>query len=384
MNFSTMKSIQDKFFQLLRLAIGASDEMSPIGNGEWRAIYEMARKQSLLGVVFDGIMKMSDVAKMKGESMEMDVDLLMTWMGKCKQIEMRNHQLDEAAVKVSAWFRKKGFRSCILKGLGNALMYPHPEHRTPGDIDLWVSGKPSEVIRFIHSIAPDEKASYHHIDFPAFNGIPVEVHYRPCYLQNPLHNHRLQKYFRQSAEEQFLHKVRIEDKEVAIPTASFNVIYQLVHIYNHLFQEGIGLRQIVDYYFLIENLRTDGMESSFPSTAHSLFTGYAALQDELKRFGLWKFAGAMMYVLHEALGLSKDKMITPIDVRRGKMLLEDILQGGNFGQCDERYGFGHGVIGHNLQRLFRDWRLVRYYPAEAMSEPIFRIWHFFWRIKNRK
>ena len=155
--------MNDKFFQLLRLAICSSDVIPHIEKEEWREIYEIARKQSLLGVIFDGIQKMSDAAKLKGESIEMDVDLLMTWMGKCKQIEKRNHQLDEAVVKVSAWFRKKGFRTCILKGQGNALMYLHPAHRTPGDIDLWVSGKPSDVIRFVYSIAPDEKASYHHI-----------------------------------------------------------------------------------------------------------------------------------------------------------------------------------------------------------------------------
>lgn len=383
-NFSTMKNIQDKFFQLLRLAIGASDNIHRIEKGDWKAIYEIAQKQSLLGVVFDGIQKMSDIAKIKGEPMEMDVDLLMTWMGKCKQIEKRNRQLNEAVGKVTAWFQKKGFRSCILKGQGNALMYPSPGHRTPGDIDLWVSGKPAKVIRFVHSIAPKEKASYHHIDFPAFSGIPVEVHYRPCYLQNPLHNHRLQKYFRQGAEEQFLHKVRIGDTEVAIPTVRFNVVYQLVHIYNHLFQEGIGLRQIVDYYYVIEKWHTNHIKSTFPSTIHSQLTDKVRLQDELKRFGLWKFAGAMMYVLHKALGLSDDKMIAPLDVKRGKMLLADILQGGNFGQYDERYGFGHGVIGHNIQRLLRDLRLARYYPAEALSEPLFRTWHFFWRMKNRK
>ena len=406
--------MNDKFFQLLRLAIGSSEVIPHIEKEEWRDIYEMARKQSLLGVIFDGVQKMSDVAKLKGESMEMDVDLLMTWMGKSKQIEKRNHQLDEAVVKVSAWFQKKCFRTCILKGQGNALMYPHPAHRTPGDIDLWVSGKPSDVIRFVHSIAPDEKASYHHIDFPAFNGIPVEVHYRPCYLQNPLHNHRLQRFFEKYAEEQFSNEVALGDGKIAIPTASFNAVYQLVHIYNHLFQEGIGLRQIVDYYFVIDKWHTDLTDSTdisgrmdnryhmdlvSPSTADLQFTDselkskkqYAVrkaksvesvrsvCEKELKCLGLWKFAGAVMYVLHEALGLSEEKIIAPIDEKRGRMLLEEILAGGNFGQHDGRYGFGHGAIGHNLQRLCRDGRLVKYYPAEALSEPIFRMWHFFWR-----
>ena len=109
-----------------------------------------------------------------------------------------------------------------------------------------------------------------------------------------------------------------------------------------------------------------------------------ALERELKHLGLWKFAGAMMYVLHKVTGLTEDKMIAPMDAKRGKLLLEEIVEGGNFGQHDERYAFGHDALGHNLQRLFRDWRLVKYYPAEASSEPIFRIWHFFWRMKNKK
>lgn len=54
----------------------------------------------------------------------------------------------------------------------------------------------------------------------------------------------------------------------------------------------------------------------------------------LKYLGLWKFAGVMMYVLHEVLGLPEEKMIAPLDEKRGKLLLEDILNGGNFATSD--------------------------------------------------
>lgn len=380
-----MTVIQEKFFQLLRLGIGVSDSIPHVKVAEWSEIYEIAKKQSLLGIVFDGVQKMSDAFKEKGTSVDMDVELLMTWMGKCKQIEKRNVQLNEAVGKVSEWFLKKGFLSCILKGQGNALVYPHPLLRTPGDIDIWVSGKPSEVIRFVRSIAPNEKASYHHIDFPAIHGISVEVHYRPCYIQNPLHNHRLQRFFADKADEQFSHVVDVDGSKVAVPTAAFNAVYQLVHIYNHLFQEGIGLRQIVDYYFVVTMLNDEcGMlnykQDENPLSQHSTLN----IQHSLKHLGLLKFAGAVMYVLHEVLGFPDTQMIAPMDEKRGRLLLNEILQGGNFGQYDKRLCFGKGAFGHNLQRLFRDWRLVRYYPAEALSEPIFRTWHFFWRMKNKR
>lgn len=86
-----------------------------------------------------------------------------------------------------------------------------------------------------------------------------------------------------------------------------------------------------------------------------------------------------MFVLHKVMGMQKDKMIAPMDANRGQMLLDDILNGGNLGYYDK-----HHVWGHNLLRLYRDTRLLRYYPAEALSEPMFRVWHFLWRVKCKK
>lgn len=350
------KFVERKFFQLLRLAIGSSMEVPQIAKEEWPFIYALAQKQALLGIAFDGMRKM-------GASAEVDPDLLMMWMGKCKQIERRNYKHLAAVVKAVGWFRKKGFRSCILKGVGNALLYPNPMHRVSGDIDVLVAGRPSEVIAFVRSIAPKEKASYHHIEFPRLDDIPVEVHYRPCYLQNPWHNHRLQQFFATMAQEQFAHELKVEQGAFATPTASFNAIYQLVHIYNHLFQEGIGLRQLLDYYFIMLNVEREVSKES------------------ICRLGLWKFAGAVMYVLHEVFDLPEDKMIAPMDERRGRLLLEDVLRGGNFGQHDDHHHW-QGAIGHNILRLKRDLRLLRYYPEEALAEPFFRLWHFVWRRRH--
>lgn len=83
--------------------------------------------------------------------------------------------------------------------------------------------------------------------------------------------------------------------------------------------------------------------------------------------------------LHKVMGLTEDNMIAPMDVKRGKMLLDDILNGGNLGHYDK-----HHVLEHNLLRLYRDARLLRYYPAEALSEPMFRVRHILCRKKNKK
>ena len=426
------------FFEFLRFCIGTVQEVpSSLKGADWRVLYAMARKQCLVGVLFDGIKRLpADVG--------MDKGLLFQWMAQNQTLRKANARLDKAAVEVAEWFGRKGFRTCVLKGQGNALLYPPGMERTPGDIDLWVDGGDRKVVSFVRSLSPDERVCYHHIGFPEYNGVEVEVHFRPSFLFCFRHNRRLQGYYERVMDEQFAHKVKLgEQGEIAVPKAEFNLIFQLTHIFTHLMNEGIGLRQLLDYFFVLKNTdfggNTDGVSgntnggASFVNTdftdntdkfsgntggdgfllntdftddtdkiggnvdgdgflLNTDFTDYTdriggnadgvdrrLLQDELRRLGLWEFAGAVMYIMKEIFGLEDNRLIVPPDVMRGRLVLKEALEAGNFGQYDKRNWFGHSALGHNLQRLYRDMRLVRYFPEEALSEPFFRIWHFFWR-----
>ena len=407
----TMLSQQQRiFFEFLRFCIGTVPEVpSSLKGADWRVLYAMARKQCLVGVLFDGIQKLPPA------EVGMSKDLLLQWLMQCQMLEKANVRLNDAAIQVSEWFRKRGFRTCILKGQGNALLYPPGMERTPGDIDLWVDGGDRKVVSFVRSLSPDEKVCYHHIGFPEYNGVEVEVHFRPSFLFCFRHNRRLQGYYERVMDEQFAHRVKLgEQGEGAVPKAEFNLIFQLTHIFTHLMNEGIGLRQLLDYFFLLKNtdfigntngdgflLNTDFTDNTDRIGGNAESGAFLAntnctdntdriggnadgvdrrlLQDELRRLGLWEFAGAVMYIMKEVFGLEDNKLIAPLDVKRGRLVLKEVLEAGNFGQYDKRNWFGHSALGHNLQRLYRDMRLVRYFPEEALSEPFFRIWHFFWR-----
>ena len=406
------------FFDFLRFCIGSSKEIpDSLKEVDWQEIYAIAKKQCLVGVLFDGIKKLPT------EHVGMEKELLLHWMAESQMLEKANVRLNDAAIQVSEWFWKKGFRTCILKGQGNALMYPNPYSRTPGDIDIWVEGGDKRVISFVRSISPHEKVCYHHIEFPSYKGVEVEVHYRPSFLLCFWHNRKLQKYYERVKEEQFSHRVMLgEHGEVAIPTVEFNLIFQLTHIYAHLMNEGIGLRQLLDYYYVICDFYKVYQMSSNPSVSlskgsstfspspsssgsgdvtallgalnryalrladHQRSTPDCAgwdrlgmVQEELKELGLWKFAGAIMYIMQEVFGMPASQLIVPSNEKYGKFVLNEVLEAGNFGKHDARNRFGRSQLGHNLQRVYRDMRLVRYFPLEALSEPVFRVWHFFWR-----
>ena len=443
-----MKKQLQIFFDFLRFCIGSDSEIpSSLKEADWKELYAIAKKQCLVGVLFDGIKKLPT------EHVGMKKELLLHWMAECQMLEKANVRLNDAAIQVSEWFRKKGFRTCILKGQGNALMYPNPNSRTPGDIDIWVEGEDKRVISFVRSISPHEKACYHHIEFPSYKGVEVEVHYRPSFLLCFWHNRKLQKYYERVKEEQFSHRVMLgEQGEIAIPTAEFNLIFQLTHIFSHLMNEGIGLRQLLDYYYVLcdfykvyqnfskthpSSLTLKGGSTAFPkplspqgtgdvtapprrseplrskvggpskvspdcagwdrlsiegdnsagsttAVTPSASTALDVVQKELKELGLWKFAGGIMYIMQEVFGMPASRLIVPPNEKYGKFVLNEVLEAGNFGRHDDRNRFGRSQLGHNLQRVYRDIRLVRYFPAEALCEPLFRVWHFFWRLKYKK
>ena len=450
------------FFDFLRFCIGSDSEIpSSLKEADWKELYAIAKKQCLVGVLFYGI------KKLPVEHVGMKKELLLQWMAESQMLEKANVRLNDAAIQVSEWFRKKGFRTCILKGQGNALMYPNPYSRTPGDIDIWVEGEDKRVISFVRSISPHEKACYHHIEFPSYKGVEVEVHYRPSFLLCFWHNRKLQKYYERVKEQQFSHRVMLgEQGEIAIPTAEFNLIFQLTHIFSHLMNEGIGLRQLVDYYYVlcdfykvyqksskitpslftlkegstshpdpltlrgeggnrptrcseplrskdggpskvspdcagwdrrdaIGDIASDTVSHSATVCAGSTAIGSVAssasfsaaidrVQEELKELGLWKFAGGIMYIMQEVFGMPASRLIVPPNEKYGKFVLNEVLEAGNFGRHDARNRFGRSQLGHNLQRVYRDMRLVKFFSAEALCEPLFRTWHFFWRLKYKK
>lgn len=357
-------------FLFLNYCLGKKVDMSMVvAKIDWRQLYTFASRQALLGFCFDGIERLTKEFSEELKQNPMGRDLLMTWMGVSQQIHRQNMKVNAVAGKLFSMLREDRMRCCVLKGQGNALMYPNAYSRNPGDIDVWINASRERIMEYARNkFELGDDISLQHLE-TSLDGVPVELHFFPCFMNNPIYHARLQKWFRRNADLQFSHIVSLPDGagDIAIPTSSFNVVYQLTHLYHHFFDEGIGMRQIIDYYYVVNN--------------DELLVIRDTLQRELKYLGLWKFAGAVMYVLKEVLGLSENKMIVPIDEKRGNLLLAEILDGGNFGRHFSKYGgFTHQSLGKkHFLKIWRNMHFVRYYPVEALCEPLFRTWHFFWR-----
>ena len=367
-----------QYFEILKFSLDPTRELVvDAENMDWERLYRFALKQSILGIVFEGVQRMMETG------VKPPRPLLLKWIATVNKIKEKNLIVNNAAVKLTEKLRQDGFESCILKGQGNNLLYPNVFNRVPGDIDVWVrplNGEGQKVERYQDSVIQYAKRynpkvndlSYHHVDLGEFESIAVELHYRPSFMFQPIHNRRLQQWCVAHADQQFSHVVDLPDGvgKVAVPYPEFNVIFQLSHIYNHLLHEGIGLRQVIDYYYLLK--------SGYPQSEDERLE----LKDTLHRLGMEKIAGAMMWVLSEVLGLEDQYLIAPKDERRGRVLMFEIMRGGNFGHYDKRNIKADSPLKKNLQRLQRDFRMMRYFPSECLWEPVFRLYHFFWRMRH--
>ena len=249
-----MRGMNELYFRFIRFSLGIYEgreflDGTALRNFDWNAFYDFVKKQTLVGVAFDGVEKLS-------KGCALNQGLLMTWFGQSQNIRKCNIKLNEATAYIYSKIIKAGFRCCILKGQGNAVMYPNPYSRTPGDVDVWVNASREDIRVLAQSLAKGKGCvkdeSLNHIELKV-NGVAVELHSTPAIMNNQVYNHRLQKWLKRNADLQCSNVVGLPDGggDVAVPTSYFNCVYQLFHLYHHYFYEGVGLRHIVDYYYVL-------------------------------------------------------------------------------------------------------------------------------------
>lgn len=304
------------FYNVLRAALGQplsdlSTDFANLSPEDCSFLFEMAKRQSLLGLVYDGAKKLG---------VPLPRELALKWFMRVEAIRGYNGQMNMVAVRLTSLFGELGCKSAILKGQANARLYPDPGMRQPGDIDIWVSGGKASVLRLLKKQGLMDGATvsdiHAHLAKARF-GVDVEVHFVPCGCNyNPFADRRMQKFLQQEIE-----RAELVPEGFYAPSVRFAMVMQLSHIRRHFFGMGIGLRQLVDYFILILNSSEQDRE---------------AVRQMLAPAGLSHIAGAVMYVLGEVLGLEESRMLCRPDVGRGKVLLREILEDGNFGSHARR------------------------------------------------
>uniref|UniRef100_A0AB33IM18 Nucleotidyltransferase family protein n=1 Tax=Prevotella sp. GTC17253 TaxID=3236793 RepID=A0AB33IM18_9BACT len=359
------------YLRFLRFALDSKQPLPSLNELDWEGMYEFANRQSILGVVYQGLERLP-----KDVSYRPERQLIFKWVATVDQIKRANIQVNQDACRLTAVFKQDGIRSCVLKGQANARLYPNPLYRMPGDIDIWTDMKRAkDVVRYVRQKAPTASPEYHHIDWPNFGRTPIEVHFFPSFMGNLYHEILLRRYFEEQKNSQFDNFVALSGvagQGIYVLNGDMDCVFQLSHIMHHFFFEGIGLRQIIDYYYLLKCGVVPEAQADIART--------------LEKLHMLTFSKGVMWILSEVLGLDRKYLYTTPDENIGKLLLAEILHAGNFGFFDTRYNFkGLPLYKQYLLEVRRNLRFARYFPSEVLwGRPIARFWHSFYKFYLRK
>lgn len=374
----TQDSVVKQFYNLIRVSLDIETDISCacLTSKDWNCLFELSNKHAIVGVCFSGVSKLRQkVAKENTISPQ----LFMKWLAMSANIQNRNEALNKRCVELQQILNTKGFKISILKGQGAARLYPSDLRslRQSGDIDVWIVPEKGidyeehfeRVINFANNFSSILDFNKQHVVVPIFKDVETEVHFTPSVMFNPLHNARLQKWFADN-----LHLMRGIEEEFTVPTPAFNVVNMLQHCYNHLLFEGVGLRQVMDYYYVLKALTLNEDEKiKYKKTLH--------------RLGLLRFASAMMWVLQEVFYLKSEKMICSPNEKEGRFFLDEIMTGGNFGQYgndDVMRQHGMGNVAFFMARMKRNIRFIKHYPNEILWSPFVMVTHKYWKHKALK
>ena len=340
------------FRNLLLVAMGRASSLEKDPTPEvWRKLYAMARQQALLGVLNAG------VHRLPARQLPPD-DILDQWdllTAKIADIYARHLRRE---TELASILKRLGLRGCVLKGTGLARLYPEPSLRQCGDIDRWVPGPRKAVLKSFSSEFPVHDILYPECKVDIFDDTVVELHFHPTKLYNPFTNARFQRWCDRNSP--------VGDGTIVYPSSEFNAVFCMVHMYRHYLSGGVGLRQMMDYYYVLKEL---------PAASRG------RTMQTLKRLGMGRFTAAAMLAIYYNFGLEKEYLLCQPDMKRGPKLIEDMIHMGNFGVLDQRNraAAGEKALGRFIRRNRRTFSNLRYYPREVLWSPIARIVQFLWR-----
>ena len=345
------------FFELLKIHSGNQNNLQhTYSDKQWAEALIIANEQAITGALVTAMEEIVDQSLLPTKT------VLLQWVGTCQIIEQASLKMEEAANAVVKYFHENGFACQILKGSAVARYYPQPLRRSSGDIDIWLDGGRKKIYDFARSFDKNGilyGVNYHHIHFHLIEGVHIEVHIWPSFLSSPLRNYRLH---------QFCNQYR-PTMSASMPSLAFDRVFILLHCYRHMCGDGVGFRQVMDYFFVLrqgfsEEERTEAVKW-------------------IKKLGMGRFAGGMMWVLRERFGLENEYMIVELNEKEGRFILNEILLTGNMGHSDKRsWGSKGTAISRFSLNLKRDFYLARHYPHEAVWQPFFSLWLYFWRLFN--
>ena len=295
------------------------DDLFPLSLDEWMTLYEMSAKQTVSGIVYDGVIQLP-------RSYQPPKSLLIKWTVFIDHLERMNKHHNQTLNLLSQILNQApAIPFQLLKGQSLAQYYPNPLHRTCGDIDLYFgSAEVAEAANIrLEKLGIHIQRGHTGDSSYLFNGVIIEHHIRLIELHNPLLKDKILHFEKTQFNNPHPdHVLIMEDQLIRTPSPIAMHLLLSSHILKHMLNEGVGLRQLCDTAIALQSL------ASSTNNQHYKNTG--------KSFGLYHWNQLLYSVLTNYIGLSSDYLPFPVHPNPD-FFLNEIWESGNFGHQDQRY-----------------------------------------------
>ena len=355
------------FFALLRSGLWNSEpdcDCFPLTPEVWKQVYMLAYKQTVEGIVYDGIMRLP-------ERYFPPRDVLLNWVVKVDLIEERNKRMNKVVDELYAFFVKNRIEAFLIKGQGVAACYNEPLHRVCGDIDWYFPDKQqfkkANCLIAERGIHVDRQAKFS--ESYTWRGFLIEHHSRLIDIDDPF---RI-PYLRRLVKQEDTHTIHWSLNEQSIPLPSPLLTHVVVnaHILKHLLTSGVGIRQLCDsariYSIYHQKINPESLKKMY------------------RKLGIYRWIQLLNSLLVNYLGMPEAYLPFPLaSKQKAGRMMDDVLRSGNFGlyggpvsKTTDTPQMNKKALYHWVERLIRYCRYVHYAPAEACWNPVIVVYSHF-------
>lgn len=313
-------ALMSLFFELLRESLWPSpgESFDGLSANEAEAILQLSEEQTVLALMIDVFIR---------KNVRLSKKKLFESLGMLQQIQQGNRHLNGTLKAFDALMRASGVEYLVVKGQTVAVHYPDPSLRQSGDIDFYCDStnfpKALAAISEKWGVEPEQYGSDHHVHFE-HEGVTLEGHFSLLSLYGKRKDEVWEELLRKDK------KAHVEVAGAEIPTLSptMHTLYIFLHLYHHLLELGIGLRQFCDWAVMLHYCKESIDQEQ--------------LIRHLRMLGMLRAYRACGSILTDYLGLPEDELgcrTTKSDKRYGRKILDVVLYRGNMGHYNKRSGF---------------------------------------------
>ena len=237
---------------LLTKEVSESDyiALKKLDAAQWNIIYEMATSHRVAAIVYDGIQRVFHAYGDPFVEVSDAKAIRRKWISIVDQIEKKNKNQIITIKNMGSLWTKDGCKVLLMKGQANALLYPFPEHRTPGDIDCYLYDNYERGCELAERVGAKVDVHWYKHAQISIGGEMFENHkyfvttrggkkYREL-------NHELCVLLDNVSYDKFL------ETDIVLPPVMFNALFLTYHALAHFLSEGLRLRQIIDWAMFLK------------------------------------------------------------------------------------------------------------------------------------